>query len=422
MEKKEKDILEELKESYEKGLVSALVGAGFSKNVSNSFLGWGELLHDMIGELYAIDIKKGYDNYLHISATASKSLMSEKDFKDEYIKDVLNTENCLEIVSKYIKHKGYRECVEVYIEERIPYADYNGENKIVLKLGDKEQEEVNENYFSAHKKLLSLDKLQNIYTTNYENLIEFTIELLGASIPNLPNVVRNGRDLSDKIRSRNVIKIHGDLRRNSNGRISFDGDNKLQYIISKEDYDTYKEKHEAFTSLMRIAMLQGKFMLLGFSGNDSNYQGWVTWMSDVLYDEKDNVTKIYIIDVSGEKVPPDLQLHYDNHHTRVINLVVEERLRAIGFNDSDVVPILQKQKDKKLDNDTKRKILTMFLKFLRTSASGSDEFINGQSIQEVIDKENENVNSVDSSNGTSLVAARKGSFDYRKYGEKHYQK
>ena len=414
MEKKEKDILEELKESYEKGLVSALVGAGFSKNVSNSFLGWGELLHDMIGELYAIDIKRGYDNYLHISATASKSLMSEKDFKDGYIKDVLNTENCLEIVSKYIKHKGYRECVEVYIEERIPYADYNGENKIVLKLGDKEQEEVNEKYFSAHKKLLSLDKLQNIYTTNYENLIEFTIELLGASIPNLPNVVRNGRDLSDKIRSRNVIKIHGDLRRNSNGRISFDGDNKLQYIISKEDYDTYKEKHEAFTSLMRIAMLQGKFMLLGFSGMDANYKGWVTWMSDILEGENDDINKIYIIDVSGKDTRADLQLYYYNHHTKVINLIDEERLRVIGFNDSDVVSILQKQKDNKLDNDTKREILTMFLRFLRTSVPGSDEFINGQSIQEVKDENNENGNSVDSSNKTSLVAARKGSFDYRK--------
>lgn len=32
MEKKEKDILIELREHYNKGLVSALVGAGFSKN------------------------------------------------------------------------------------------------------------------------------------------------------------------------------------------------------------------------------------------------------------------------------------------------------------------------------------------------------------------------------------------------------
>lgn len=56
MEKGKKDILEELKEYYNDGYVSALIGAGFSKNVSDSFLGWGELIHDMVGELYEIDI------------------------------------------------------------------------------------------------------------------------------------------------------------------------------------------------------------------------------------------------------------------------------------------------------------------------------------------------------------------------------
>lgn len=63
--KEKESILEELKRYYKDGLVSALIGAGFSKNVSDSFLGWGELLHDMVGELYEIDIKRGYDNYLH---------------------------------------------------------------------------------------------------------------------------------------------------------------------------------------------------------------------------------------------------------------------------------------------------------------------------------------------------------------------
>ena len=39
MEKREQDILEEIRNCYNKGLLSALVGAGFSKNVSDSFLG-----------------------------------------------------------------------------------------------------------------------------------------------------------------------------------------------------------------------------------------------------------------------------------------------------------------------------------------------------------------------------------------------
>ncbi|MBR3427703.1 MAG: SIR2 family protein [Bacteroidales bacterium] len=419
------NILDELKRYYKEGLVSALIGAGFSKNVSDSFLGWGELLHDMVGEVYAIEFNRYYEKYLQLYRGASTILKSEEKVKDEFISEKIQEDDYLELVSKYIKKKGIRESVETYIESRTPYATFDLEKKIVLKIRDKEKESVFETKFSAHKELLLLDKLQNIYTTNYENLIEFTIDLMGASIPNLPNIVRNGRDLSDKIRSRNVIKIHGDLRQNSNGRINFDGDNKLQYIIAKEDYDTYKEKHEAFTSLMRIAMLQGKFMLLGFSGTDANYKGWVTWVSDVLEGENDDVTKIYIIDVSGKDIPLDLQLHYNNHHTKVIDLIVEERLRAIGFNDNEVVSILQKQKDEKLDNDIKRTVLTKFLSFLRTSLSESDEFVNdgGQSIQEVTDKENENDYSNDPAIETkpletTLINAKQTSYDYRKlWGE-----
>lgn len=418
MEKREKDILEELKENYDKGLVSALVGAGFSKNVSDSFLSWGELLHDMVGEVYAIEFKRYYDNYLQQFRGVSTRLKPEEKVKDEFISEKIQEDNYLELVSKYIKKKGIRESVETYIENRTPYAAFDTEKKIVLKIGNKEKEHVFETKFSAHKELLLLDKLQNIYTTNYENLIEFTEELMDVGESNyLPDLVINENGLSDRI-GRSVIKIHGNLRQKSDERIVFDGDNKLQYIISKEDYDTYKDKHEAFTLLMKIAMLQGRFMLLGFSGTDSNYKGWVTWMSDILDRKIDNVSKIYLIDVSGKVTPPDLQLYYNHHYTKVINLIDKEKLHAIGFEDEDAASILQKQKDEKLDNDIKRTVLTKFLRFLRTSISESDEIVNvgNLSIQEA--KDNENGNSIDSSNETALITARKSTYDYRKlWGE-----
>ena len=414
MEKKEKDILIELRECYDKGLVSALVGAGFSKNVSNLFLGWGELLHDMIGELYEIDIKRNYDNYLHQSFGVIPDPKSKETLQEEYISEICKHENYLELVSKYIQKKGIRESLEIYIENRIPYVTFNADGKIVLKIGNQEKEQISDTKFSAHKELLLLNKLQNIYTTNYENLIEFTIDLLGLGIKDAPKIVRNGRDLSDNIRNRNVIKIHGNLRNESRGKIYFDGDNKLQYIIAKEDYDTYKEKHEAFTSLMRIAMLQGKFMLLGFSGTDANYKGWVTWMSDVLEGEGDDVTKIYIIDVSGKETQLDLQLYYDNHHTKVINLINEERLSIIGFETQDIITVMQLQKDKKLDNDTKRAILTKFFVFLGTTAPKNEEFISGDSSTDQNKEKEGEVKSVDSQSIFTLKNVIQDSYDYKK--------
>lgn len=373
-QKKPKSILEELKGDYDNRLVSALVGAGFSKNVSDSFLGWGELLHDMVGELYEIDIKRGYDNYLHQNIGSFDDLIGEKEYKNRYIKGVLETENCLEIVSNYIKKKGYRESVEIYIEDRIPYAEFDG-NDIVLKKQGEIIEKLTGDKFSAHKELLLAQKFQNIYTTNYENLLEFTMQLLPSGIQDSLNTVVSGKKLSDKIRSRNIIKIHGDLKTESSKREGFDGDRRLCYIIAKEDYDSFREKHEAFTSLMRIAMLQGKFMLLGFSGTDPNYQGWVTWMSDVIEGEDNTITKVYLVDVSGKSVPLDLQLHYENHHTKVVNLIQDELLKTIGFDEKERISILQKVENKeKLDNDIKRWVLTRFLGYLRADSAGSKDY------------------------------------------------
>lgn len=364
MEKLENEVLQEIKECYDERLLSVLVGAGFSKNVSDSFLSWGELMHDMIGELYSIDIKRYYENFLHQNKKIKASEELEKKIRDEYIKDIGQKEDYLEIVSNYIKKKGIRESVEVYIENRIPSAILE-KKAIALRIGDKIVDKVPEMNFSAHKELLRAEKLQNIYTTNYENLLEFTAELLKkeGKTPELPDVILSGRGLSNKLRNRNIIKIHGSLRNNSDSTVEFDGDNKLCYIIAQEDYDTYKEKHEAFTSLMRIAMLQGKFLLMGFSGTDSNYKGWVSWMNDIL--EKGDGDKIYIIDVNGKDLSADLQLYYKNHHTKVVNLLNKDNLKRLNFSEKEISFFLDKTQKEEIKNEDKRIILTKFLEYLR---------------------------------------------------------
>ena len=378
MEKEKKELLVEIKENYNKRLISALVGAGFSKNVSDLFLGWGELLYDMVGELYAIDIKKSYDNYIHQNSGTRSKRKTEKEIGKEYINDILHKEDLLEIVSNYIRKKGIRESVEVYIENKIPYATYKG-NSIRLLINNNEIATIEEPNFSAHIELLRADKLQNIYTTNYDNLLEISIELLKrGNDSNLPDVVNNGGDLSNKLSSRNIIKIHGDLRKPGNETFGFDGDKKLCYIIAKEDYETYKEKHEAFTALMRIAMLQGKFMLLGFSGSDSNYKEWVSWMSDVI-DNDEPDTKIYIIDVSGNEPSPDIKLYNKNHHIETLDLLNIDILHAVGFKDDKISLITEKYKKEELDNDTRREILSKFLKFLNDSTSDNKNFSNSNS-------------------------------------------
>ena len=259
MEKGDKDVLLKLKEDYNNNLISALIGAGFSKNISSSFPNWSELLHDMIDDLYSVDIKRYYNNYLHLNKDTNCTLKSEKEIHDEYISEIGEKNNFLEIVSEYIERKGIRESVESYIEERIPYSEIDHDGRIVLKIGNKTLETISEECFLAHKELLRLTRLQNIYTTNYENLLEFTKELLNKdNIAELPDLVLSAHDLSNRIHRRNIIKLHGNLRISEKDSFGFDGDNKICYVIAKEDYNSYYKIANLLTKLKKKEIIDRK--------------------------------------------------------------------------------------------------------------------------------------------------------------------
>ena len=104
-------------------------------------------------------------------------------------------------------------------------------------------------------------------------------------MPCYKETINSAYRLSRSMSSQSIIKIHGDM---ANSKYEFDGDKNLKYIIAKVDYETYQGKHEPFTSLMRLSMLQGRFCLIGFSGSDPNYLSWLQWMKDVL--DKDGRT------------------------------------------------------------------------------------------------------------------------------------
>ncbi|MBF1414269.1 MAG: SIR2 family protein [Prevotella histicola] len=342
--------LNELKKDYDRGLVSALIGAGFSKNVSSLYLDWTSLLEDLIDDIFKLEINQYIGNYFHCNVEKYHE-DEKKQIKKEFVDNLLSKYGYLGIVSKYVDQKGYREVLENYIEERTPYVKRNDDGTISLYIKDKKKSNIIESDFSAHKQLLRCDKFKNIYTTNYDNLLEFTSD--NFSETQTP-VVDTSWNLSNGFQKRSIIKIHGSLSIEDD-RFEFDGDQHLRYIIAQEDYDTYIEKHEAFSHLMRISMLQGKFCLLGFSGNDPNYMGWVKWMSDILGKGKDKGPKIYLVTFKNEE-SSDKKLYYKNHYIREINLM--EVLSLLGYDQSE------RDKLSLSAPSSYKEILESFLKFL----------------------------------------------------------
>lgn len=343
---KYENALKELKNKYSMGRMSALIGSGFSKNAFSEFPDWDELLYDMCLYLFENEIEQQYKNFFLYKKLPARNLHGTKwfqnmnEFKKAKVSDIIKREGYLNIVSKYISKKGYREAIEIYIEERIPYVS-NIESRICI-FGPKEKvTEITDETFSLHRKLLE-GRWERIYTTNYDNLLESAATLSGKQW----EMIDNASNLSLFDTKKNIIKIHGSIWDKNNieqkkeERFSFDGCHNHRYIISKEDYDSYMNNHEAFAQLMRISLLQGAFCLIGFSGNDPNFLSWLRWVKDILLkskNKKDN-TKVYIITIDDKEPNDALRLFYENHHICAIPLGNSLVKSIIGVNDNVVSP------------------------------------------------------------------------------------
>ncbi len=329
-----KAALEELKSRYHNGEVSALIGAGFSKNVFQAFPDWNALLYDMVIELFELEIEDAYG--VHLNSSPPEGTMPREAFDKLQVTRLIGMHGYLGIVTLYIKKHGFRESVDLYIEERIPYLDLN-EKKIRLK-GD--EHAIEDNDLAVHQCLLRLGKINTIYTTNYDNILE---EVASREENSDWQAVTSSYDLIQSSLKKSIIKIHGDLRKNSSDEFAFDGDHTKRYVISQEDYDSYGEKHEAFMQLMRISLLRESFILLGFSGDDPNFMAWIRWVRDVIIKKTNKVTdtsdlryyKIFLFSIDDKEPSNAKKQFYINHRIKYIPILAPEFLSLLGISNDD---------------------------------------------------------------------------------------
>lgn len=329
--------LAELKKHYQKKHVSVMVGAGFSKNACPEFPSWNELLYDMVDWMYQDDIEAAFLRHLKINPSVK---MSFDSFKKRERDRIILQKGPLKVVSEYVERKGFRESIEHYIEERIPYIDKeNSEFRFTGKHKDKSIR-INPEHFSAHISLVKCVNWVKIYTTNYDRLLEYAAGISG--VIRLKPITK-AKDLSISSDDPVVIKLHGDLYQPDEKQrdFRFDGNLHQQYIISAEDYKNYPKDHEAFTQLMRISLLQGVFCLIGFSGDDPNFVNWIEWVRDIIEREENSDKdqqidyKIYLISLSKEVPSPEKKIFYDNHRIVCIPILRGDVLKEINASSTD---------------------------------------------------------------------------------------
>ncbi len=109
---------------------------------------------------------------------------------------------------------------------------------------------------SENHKILSRINIDTFWTTNYDQLIERTLEADGKTVE---KKIRN-EDFARNIKKKDAIiyKMHGDK------------DNPNETVLIKDDYETFNDKRELFSTALRGDLLSKTFLFIGFSFDDPN--------------------------------------------------------------------------------------------------------------------------------------------------------
>lgn len=110
-----------------------------------------------------------------------------------------------------------------------------------------------------HTQILNLP-WKDVFTTNYDTLLERTLQTRTYKI------IKNEEELHLSLSPR-IIKLHGSL---PNGL----------FIITEDDYHYYHETHKYFCNTIQQAFIEGRIFLVGFSGDDPNFENWNYWIND----------------------------------------------------------------------------------------------------------------------------------------------
>ncbi len=115
---------------------------------------------------------------------------------------------------------------------------------------------------------------RDVFTTNWDTLLERARKQPDADY----RVVVRPDQLAIQDPPR-IVKLHGSLPA------------QFPLVFTEEDYRRYPSKFAAFVNTVQQAMLETVLVLVGFSGDDPNFQRWLGWVRDNL---RDSAPKIYL--------------------------------------------------------------------------------------------------------------------------------
>ena len=211
--------LDSIRKHLHDGKVSCFVGAGFSKNAE-------------------MDDTTRMKDWFELADDFYETLYGEKPSEQD-----VRYKNVLRLASQVEASKG-RGALESLLQNSLPDERvYPGR---------------------LHIDLMKLP-WSDVFTTNYDTLLEKAF----IEADRYYHKVTNKETLLYAPHPR-LVKLHGsfpDIR---------------PFIITEEDYRTYPQRFPEFVNTVRQSLIENILCLIGFSGDDPNFQNWIGWLRDVM--------------------------------------------------------------------------------------------------------------------------------------------
>lgn len=111
---------------------------------------------------------------------------------------------------------------------------------------------------SENHRILASLPIKTYWTTNYDKLIEKTLEDYGKTVDT--KICSENLAINIPRRDAVVYKMHGDITLTH------------EAVITKDDYENYNEKRQVFTTALQGDLITKTFLFIGFSFDDPNLE------------------------------------------------------------------------------------------------------------------------------------------------------
>lgn len=210
----------------------------------------------MVGAGFSLNAEKLKDSFESMSVWSNLESKISEGLSNEEISDL----DVLELGQLYADEYG-RANLDELLKQAIPDQNYEPSE--------------------LHESLLKLP-WADVYTTNYDTLLERTL-------PNVCErsyqVIYDSSDISSSSSPR-IVKLHGSFP------------SKRPFIFTKKDYESYEKEFAPFVNMVQQSIMETTLVLIGFSGDDPNFERWTNWVHDNL---GEHMPKIYMLAYGEQK-------------------------------------------------------------------------------------------------------------------------